>query len=245
MARRRSADDPYRTLGVLPGADAEAIKAAHRRLAKRFHPDGSMGDESRFLAIQEAYQLLSDPLRRREWDRRHASGPLSARGPGAGAGAQARRGGRRASAPPPPAPGVRHTTWSARHVPWWEDFRPRARGSDGAPDPDAASRSGHGSEPPGPGAADPTSGGPGHPEESVMDLDVFSRSSGAAWSMAARRHFRKGDEELPSRGAWRYRGTQVVTGAEARKVAAEEAADRAAQEAAARTPPATKEPPAR
>jgi hypothetical protein len=42
--------------------------------------------------------------------------------------------------------------------------------------------------------------------------------------MAARRHFRRGDRDLPSRGAWRYRGTQVVTGAEARKVAAEEAA---------------------
>ncbi len=56
-------------------------------------------------------------------------------------------------------------------------------------------------------------------------MDVFSRSSGTAWSMAARRHFRRGDEDLPSRGAWRYRGTQVVTGAEARKVAAEEAAE--------------------
>jgi hypothetical protein len=42
--------------------------------------------------------------------------------------------------------------------------------------------------------------------------------------MAARRHFRRGDADLPSRGAWRYRGSQVVTGAEARKVAAEEAA---------------------
>jgi hypothetical protein len=42
--------------------------------------------------------------------------------------------------------------------------------------------------------------------------------------MAARRHFRRGDRDLPSRGAWRYRGTQVVTGAEARKVAAEETA---------------------
>jgi curved DNA-binding protein CbpA len=245
MARRRSPDDPYRTLGVLPGADAEAIKAAHRRLAKRFHPDGSMGDEGRFLAIQEAYQLLSDPLRRREWDRRHASGPLSARGPATAASTGMRRGSRRTTAPPQAAPGVRHTTWSARHVPWWEDFRPRARGSDGAPDPDAASRPRPGSESPAPAAARPTSGGPDHPEEPVMDLDVFSRSSGAAWSMAARRHFRKGDEELPSRGAWRYRGTQVVTGAEARKVAAEEEAERAAQGARARTPPAAKEPPAR
>jgi hypothetical protein len=51
--------------------------------------------------------------------------------------------------------------------------------------------------------------------------------------MAARRHFRRGDAELPSRGAWRYRGTQVVTGAEARKVAAEEAARQAAHEATA------------
>jgi hypothetical protein len=88
-------------------------------------------------------------------------------------------------------------------VPWWNDFQPRQPG-------DAAPRDPAGSEAP----AD-------RPE--TVDLDVFSRSSGAAWSMAARRHFRRGDAELPSRGAWRYRGTQVVTGAEARKVAAEEA----------------------
>jgi len=55
-----------------------------------------------------------------------------------------------------------------------------------------------------------------------LEFDVFDRSSGAAWSSAARRHFRRGTADLPSRGVWRYRGTQVVTGAEARKVAAEE-----------------------
>ncbi|MFN8120801.1 MAG: hypothetical protein U0237_00075 [Thermoleophilia bacterium] len=55
---------------------------------------------------------------------------------------------------------------------------------------------------------------------------MYSRSSGAAWSMAARRYFRKGEAELPKGGAWTYRGTQVVTGAEARKVAAEQAAER-------------------
>jgi hypothetical protein len=42
--------------------------------------------------------------------------------------------------------------------------------------------------------------------------------------MAARRYFRKGEEDLPRGGAFRYRGTQVVTGAEARKLAEEEAA---------------------
>jgi hypothetical protein len=68
---------------------------------------------------------------------------------------------------------------------------------------------------------DPVADGP-----EPFDLDAHSRSSGAAWSAAARRHFRRGDRDLPSRGAWRYRGTQVVTGAEARKVAAEETARR-------------------
>ena len=246
MAARTSIEDPYRTLGILRGADLSQIKAAHRRLAKRFHPDGSMGDEQRFLAVQEAYQLLSDPLRRREWDRRHTPGPVPARPP---AGSRARPGsavgGRPMSAPPAaaaaprdrrrtaraarpqPAPGARTTTWSAEHVPWWQDFSPRAHRDDGTAAstsrPSARDRERRG-RPLGTSDGDATPAG--------MDFDVFNRSSGAAWSMAARRHFRRGDEELPSRGAWRYRGSQVVTGAEARKVAAEEAAEQTAREAA-------------
>ena len=50
--------------------------------------------------------------------------------------------------------------------------------------------------------------------------------------MAARRYFRKGEAELPKGGAWKYRGTQVVTGAEARKVVAEEQAEAARAHAA-------------
>lgn len=242
----RPADDPYRTLGILRGADPDEVKAAHRRLAKRFHPDGSMGDEQRFLAVQEAYQLLSDPLRRREWDRGHAPGPMAAgrpasrwarprsaageRPPGAPAGAApASRDRRRPAraARPQPAPGARTTTWSAEHVPWWQDFSPRAPRDDGPaasmPRPGAPDRERRGRSV---GTSDGDAAPPG------MDFDVFSRSSGAAWSMAARRHFRRGDEELPSRGAWRYRGSQVVTGAEARKLAAEEAAEQATREAA-------------
>lgn len=251
MRDRRPMADPYRTLGIPRGADRDEVKAAHRRLAKRFHPDGSVGDEQRFLAVQEAYQLLSDPFRRREWDRRHAPGPLSARDvPGGATAARAGRAttpaadggrgaestaapprGRRGSARaarPQPAPGTRTTTWSAEHVPWWAEFRPRTAPADAAAD--------RGSGPEAPVGPSDEGSAP------AMDFDVFSRSSGAAWSMAARRHFRKGDEELPSRGAWRYRGTQVVTGAEARKVAAEEAAERAASEAAAETPPGPEEP---
>jgi hypothetical protein len=84
-------------------------------------------------------------------------------------------------------------------VPWWEDFRPGAR-------------------PP----WSTTKAQPLSDDEAPGEFDVFDRSSGAAWSAAARKHFRRGTDDLPSRGVWRYRGTQVVTGAEARKIAADE-----------------------
>jgi hypothetical protein len=100
---------------------------------------------------------------------------------------------RRASTP-------RKRTWSAEHVPWWEDFRPGVR-----------------KRQPSSGASAPTA-----EDDRPNEFDVFDRSSGAAWSAAARRHFRRGMDDLPSRGVWRYRGTQVVTGAEARRVADEE-----------------------
>jgi len=72
------------------------------------------------------------------------------------------------------------------------------------------------------------------------EMDAYSRSSGAAWSMAARRYFRRGDADLPSRGAFIYRGTQVVTGAEARQVAEEEARRRSAADDLLRSRPGTK-----
>jgi curved DNA-binding protein CbpA len=214
MAGLKPLTDPYRVLGILRGASPTEVKAAHRALAKRYHPDASSGDAQRFLAVQEAYQLLSDPLRRREWDRAHAPGPVRApsrRGTPTGAGGAAAAG-RRAGAARvrrSPSPGARTRTWSAEHVPWWEDFRPGMRQP-------ATERP---TEPRPPGEASR------HDDEHDA-FDVFDRSSGAAWSAAARRHFRRGTDDLPSRGVWRYRGTQVVTGAEARKVAAEEDEER-------------------
>jgi curved DNA-binding protein CbpA len=217
MAALRPGDDPYRILGVLRGAGIDQIKAAHRRLAMRFHPDRATGDEQRFLAVQEAYQLLSDTRRRAEWDRRHAPGPSRAgdpvrpngrrtdqeeRGDAPTGSAERSRTARSARAARPP--GSRSATWSAAHVPWWEEFR---RGS------------GSGGSPPGPGVGTQ----PPQPASDAFDLEAHSRSSGAAWSAAARRHFRRADRDLPSRGAWRFRGTQVVTGAEARRLAEEEA----------------------
>ncbi|MDP8903979.1 MAG: J domain-containing protein, partial [Chloroflexota bacterium] len=88
--------DPYAVLGVARGATDAQIKAAHRALAKRYHPDAATGDALLFLRVQEAYQLLSDPLRRREWDARHAPGPVRADAP--------TRPGRAAGVRPHPAP---------------------------------------------------------------------------------------------------------------------------------------------
>jgi len=267
MRSLRRDDDPYRILGIVPAADIEMIKAAHRRLAKRFHPDASGEDGQRFLAIQEAYQLLMDPVRRREWDRRHAPGPVRAArstqgATGGGDPARTATRARPRNAPSPPETGParptgrprrpardasgRTRTWSAERVPWWEDFTPKYRAGEAADDaarsngraPGEGPAAGRPASPDGrtadPDARDRATADRG-PERPTMDFDVFNRSSGAAWSMAARRHFRGRDADLPSRGAWRYRGTQVVTGAEARKVAAEEAAAEAGAAAARRS----------
>lgn len=53
--------DPYRTLGVAPGASLNEIRSAYRRLAKKYHPDAA-GERAlpRFLAIQASYELLVD-----------------------------------------------------------------------------------------------------------------------------------------------------------------------------------------
>jgi curved DNA-binding protein len=63
--------DYYAALGVAPDADDQAIKQAYRKLARQYHPDVNPGDnqaEERFKEINEAYQALSDPERRRKYD---------------------------------------------------------------------------------------------------------------------------------------------------------------------------------
>lgn len=67
-----SAPTLYSVLGVLPSADQDAIKSAYRSLAKRHHPDVNTDASAakRFAAIAEAYEVLSDPERRREYDLR-------------------------------------------------------------------------------------------------------------------------------------------------------------------------------
>jgi molecular chaperone DnaJ len=82
--------DYYKILGVPKDADAATIKKVYRKLAKDLHPDANAGDkkiEEKFKAVSEAYDVVSDPKRRAEYDeaqRYGASGPMGGarRGPG-------------------------------------------------------------------------------------------------------------------------------------------------------------------
>ena len=68
MAEKR---DYYEVLGVDRGADEATIKKAYRQLAKKYHPDMNPGDkeaEKKFKEASEAYSVLSDPDKRRQYD---------------------------------------------------------------------------------------------------------------------------------------------------------------------------------
>jgi DnaJ-class molecular chaperone len=62
--------DYYRILGVARNADDKAIKSAYRKLARKHHPDVSKGTGAadKFKEINEAYEVLSDPEKRRRYD---------------------------------------------------------------------------------------------------------------------------------------------------------------------------------
>ncbi len=83
------AKDYYETLGINRSASAEEIKRAYRRLALKYHPDrASKGDkeaEQKFKEASEAYQILSDPQKKSQYDQYGRTFDQSA-GAGAGAG---------------------------------------------------------------------------------------------------------------------------------------------------------------
>lgn len=68
--------DYYATLGVEPTAGDAEIKTAYRRLARKYHPDVSKeaGAEEKFKAVNEAYEALRDPAKRKAYDQLRAQG---------------------------------------------------------------------------------------------------------------------------------------------------------------------------
>ncbi|KLL12921.1 MULTISPECIES: J domain-containing protein [Protofrankia] len=79
----------YDVLGVPPAASQEQIVAAYRRAARRTHPDAG-GSEQAFERVSRAYEVLGDPERRRDYDRRTHAHPV----PGQAAGDAPGRAGR-------------------------------------------------------------------------------------------------------------------------------------------------------
>jgi molecular chaperone DnaJ len=70
--------DYYKTLGVGKNASEEEIKKSYRKLARKYHPDRNAGDkqaEERFKEISQAHDVLSDPDKRKQYDR--GTGPFA------------------------------------------------------------------------------------------------------------------------------------------------------------------------
>ena len=82
--------DYYATLGLPKTATAKEMKAAYRKLARKHHPDVNPGDpsaESKFKELNEAYEVLGDPDKRRKYDELGANWKQYEQGPSSGGGA--------------------------------------------------------------------------------------------------------------------------------------------------------------
>jgi ABC-type multidrug transport system fused ATPase/permease subunit len=92
--------DLYRELELQPNATLEEIKESYRRLAKEYHPDKLHPDtpvkarqyiEEKFKSIQEAYSILSDPVKRKAYESQRLSQTSSTKGSGHGQDLKAER----------------------------------------------------------------------------------------------------------------------------------------------------------
>ena len=91
--------DPYTVLGVAKSANADDIKKAYRKLAKKFHPDHNKTDpkaQDKFAEVNQAYEILGEEAKRAQFDRGEIDGagkPRGFEGFGAGGPGGFRRGG--------------------------------------------------------------------------------------------------------------------------------------------------------
>jgi DnaJ-class molecular chaperone len=65
--------DHYKTLGIEKNSNQETIKKAYRKLSLKYHPDKNNGDDSHFKEINGAYEILSDPDKRRIYDMQNSN----------------------------------------------------------------------------------------------------------------------------------------------------------------------------
>src|SRR4051794_39368870 len=79
--------DPYEVLGVSRSASPEEVQKAYRKLSKKHHPDRNPGDkqaDATYKEVQTAYEVLSDPAKKANFDQYGFAGPPQGGFPGGG-----------------------------------------------------------------------------------------------------------------------------------------------------------------